>query len=320
MALADIAAELARAVPDVDDDLSLRACLSNLLIGIRRRHIQLDSANRRLAFMMTGFREYGPPDHTGLLTAYLAAMLAFDDADDYQRPGPISQWLDEPAVTIQANEDGLLGRYWLGRRASAEDIVAAFSSGHRSGQVGAPKRPLWFTPYVGEIKSLCITASNPACPDDLRAEIARRLVATLGLAHIHTGDEILALVTHQTIRDLHFNHPGSGKPHAPTGSTALEARGHRRFRPWPAPILPDTYGRTYELDGAIRARHSVRNDHGLPEAVRPALSLADFASCIFVGPLRDARFDDTQLAFLGQIGANISCDALLVHLASETGL
>jgi hypothetical protein len=314
--LEDVAAVIDRLTSiDPDDEARARAWLSNLLIGIERGHIAPERAERRIAKVVQSFFSARPQDHSALLDAQIEAMLLFGEQDHYLRPGPLSAHRDVQALTVQANEDGLLGQPWLGKRTRGAEIATAFADGLCSGQVGAPDRPLWVTPYRGALKALCEEAKRHELLPERRSMLAKTLVSTLGLVHVHPGDEVLAFVSKNTIGELAFSHPDFGGRCEPVGPTAIEARGHRRFRPWPAPLSPETYGRTYALDGAARAGAKPKPAHGVEEAVRPALPIEEFEQCIYIGVLTDAGFDDSDAEFLATIGARQSCPALMRRLA-----
>lgn len=319
MSLQAIATKLATgpAQDEIEDDL--RACFVNLLNGIDRHCISLRAAQRRLSYMIQMFGASATQDRAALRLAHMESLKVFDEADHYERPGPLSDYLNMRAVTIQASEDGLLGEIWMGRRARAPRIVEAFKAGNCDGTVGPPGKPLWITPYTGEIKALCEEARERSCGRARRIEIARRAVGLLGLVHIRAKDEVIAMVTDKTIAQLGFDHPDTGNPTMPVGPTAVEARGHRRFRQWPRRAITDFYGRTYELDGAIRARIDPRDNHGASEAVRPAVPIEQFAECIYLGTLSDPDFDDEQAEYLRSLGAAHSID-LLRELSRVTGL
>lgn len=316
--LDDVATALDRLTSiDEDDEARVRACFSNLLIGIQRQHITVESAERRISEMIDSFAKASRQDYGALLDAQLEALRLFGEEDHYVRPGPLSDHLDRPALTIQINEDGLLGEFWLGRRTRGGEIAAAFLNGQCQGRVGAPGRPLWLTPFRDQVWDICDEAKLPNRPPDRRAILARKLVSLLGLSTAGPGDDVLAFVTKGPIGELGFRHPSLAKDFAPAGSTALEARGHRRFRPWPAPLVAETYGRTYALDKGERAAARPLSPHGALEAVRPSMPMDDFAECVFVGTLNDADFDDPDGEFLEAIGARQTTPEIIRRLAEH---
>ncbi|OYY90244.1 MAG: hypothetical protein B7Y45_08025 [Sphingomonas sp. 28-66-16] len=249
----------------------------------------------------------------------MESLKFFGEEDHYLRTGPLSAFLDSRAVTIQASEDGALGDAWTGKRVRAPRIVDAFADGRCRGTVGLPGKPMWFTPYTGEMRALCEEARERKCARARRVEIARRAVSLLGLVHIHARDEVIAMVTSRTIGELGFEHPKTGDQMGPAGPTAIEARGHRRFRHWPRRSIDDRYGRTYELDGELRSKASPRDTHGAAESVRPVLPIEAFEHCIYLGRLSNPDFDDAEGDYLRTLGAPDSV-SLLRDLAKATGL
>ena len=319
MTLSAIVADLIAAPPDPTSEAQLRGYVWNLLSGLSRHHIEIDAANRRVSRTIHTYNTLGHRTPAALLLAYSRALIAFDETDHYRRPGPLVKDVAKRAVTILINEDGLLGNFWLGRRASAREIADEFSSGNCMGKIGGPGRPIWLTPYTGDIEKECELAIAVDYNYRELSAIARRIVGTLGLCHVHANDELLAFVTHKTIGELSFVRPDDGRTSLPVGSTAIEARGHRRFRPWPHPSVGDPYGRTYELDELVR-QSPQDLDYGAPEAVRPSLEMSDFCECIPVGTVVEMDFEDSDETYLREIGANETLEALLLELAKVTGL
>lgn len=259
-------------------------------------------------------------DYRTLLREHDKAMGLFGSQDHFFRPGPLSAYLDCPAVTIQASEDGLLGRFWLspGVRTGGAALAAAFNDGRCSGFVGADDRAIWLTPLTGEVADLLTDAQDRFCTPSKRGGIVRRLIAYLGLSHIKPTAEILALVTRETLGEILFERPEDRVQSPPLGSTAIEARGHRRFRAWPR-HQPGTYGRTYDTDEEGRTAAGSQ-DYGAVEAVCPRLPVSAFRECIFLGQLTVGTVDDAE-AYLGELGvADKTAPELLLQLADVIGL
>jgi hypothetical protein len=319
MTLGDIANELRDLPRDAPMEEEVRACLANLLIGIEQGHIAVASVQRRVEKWVAGFRRSQVRDFRILLLEHDTAMNFFGVEDHYRRSGPLNNHLSERAVTIQANEDGLLGRFLLAppRRAGGAEIADAFNSGKCTGHVGRADRPVWFTPLVGEVAEIVEEAADPFCTPAKRANCARRVVAVLGLSHIQPTTELLAMVTRATIGDLHYEQPDDPPTHWPAGSTAIEARGHRRFRAWPRRDV-NPFGRTFDIDDAKRAEAG--HLHGVPEVVRPRLEIAAFERCVFLGTF-SARTIDRRGAYLEDLGVHTNtAPDLILKLADLTGL
>ena len=146
-------------------------------------------------------------------------MSAFGLEDHYYRPGPLDSYLDQRAVTIQANEDGLLGLFWLspGVRSGGIEIEAAFNDERCTGFVGRDDRPIWLAPFTGDIALIIDKADDSFCTPTERAGLARRIVALLGLSHFQPTVEILAMVTKATIGELIYSRPGDQAEIGPKG-------------------------------------------------------------------------------------------------------
>ena len=320
MGLREIADEL-RALPKgTPMEEEVRACLANLLIGIQRKHIEVVRARRRLNEMIAAYYLSGVRDYRTLLREHDVAMAAFGLEDHFHRPGPLDDFLDKQAVTIQANEDGMLGHFWLPSRARASgaEIESAFEKGRCVGHVGREGRPIWLTPFSGEVEAIIDKASDSFGTPTERAGLARRIVALLGLAHLQPTVEVLALVTEATIGELLFERPDDLAWLGPAGSTAIEARGHRRFRAWPHGPTPSPFGRTFDTDDAARLLAGVM--HGAPEVVRPRMPISEFRQCVFVGQLT-AKSADRRGAYLEELGIyHKTAPDLLVALSDLTGV
>ncbi len=315
-----IIAEELKLAPSGPGEAELRACFANLVVGIEQQHIDAARAERRLLEMASAFNRSPVRNHRTLLREHDRAMSLFGTQDHYFRPGPLNDYLDRPAVTIQANEDGLLGMFWLspGARASAADIASAFDDGACIGVVGAPDRAIWLTPLTDEVEELLKRAQDSFCTPSERADIGRRMVALLGLAHIKPTAEILAMVTRDSMGDLLFDRPDDRVELGPAGSTAIEARGHRRFRAWPQQE-PGPYGRTYDTDEAARAA-AASAEFGALEAVSCPMPMSAFQKCIVLGSLTAKTLDDSE-AYLEALGVkNRDAADLLLQLSDMIGL
>ncbi|MDF7776295.1 hypothetical protein P1X14_13650 [Sphingomonas sp. AOB5] len=322
MALRDIANAIRKAPAAPRAEAQLRWRFHHLAAGLASGQVSLEAVKLRLKRVIELFDDpmFGAPDCNKLLRAHTQAMNDFKEGQHYQRPEQLVEHLDQRALTIQVNAGGALGAHWgMGRLAKAPDIVTAFLSGKLDGEVGPPDRPLWITPYAGELQLLCIEASSRYVPAARRAEIARAVVDILGLAQVRPRNELIALVSQRTIGELTFVRPDDDARMLPVGPTAIEARGSERFRCWPTPPEIDPYGRTYSLDRASRDR-SFRGKHGVPEAVRPRMSIREFGECVYLGPLDNRTFDDADDAYLKAIGVSEGCAGVLLALAEVTGL
>ena len=320
MILRAIAGELSALPHGSAMEEEVRACLANLLIGIEQRHIEVDRAKRRLNEMAAGYARSGVRNFRTLLREHDAAMSVFGLQDHYHRPGPLNDFLDQTAVTIQANEDGMLGWFWLSpnMRADGTEIVAAFEEGRCVGFVGREDRPIWLAPFSGELATIIEKAGNRFSLPTERAAHARRIVALLGLSHFQPTSEILAMVTTATIGELIYERPDDLASLGPAGSTAIEARGHRRFRPWPRQIGLSPFGRTFDTDDTARLAAGL--SHGVPEIVRPRLAMREFKRCVYLGPLT-ATTRDMKGAYLRELGIHDkTAPGLLIKLAEITGL
>ncbi|MFL4468978.1 hypothetical protein ACERZ8_03500 [Tateyamaria armeniaca] len=317
MKLRVIANELRDVSLDAPMEREVRACFANLLIGLERGHVSVDSVKRRLAEMAENFNRTSFRDFRSLLLELDTAMSVFGLQDHYFRPGPLNEHLDNHAITIQANEDGMLGRFLLSppRRAGSDEIAEAFRQNECVGWVGRADRPLWLTPYFGEVADLIEQAQDTFCSPSQKASIARRVVALLGLSHIQPTTELLAFVTRESVGQLLFDRPDDRNTQMPTGSTAIEARGHRRFRAWPR-NQDNPYGRTFEIDDAARAAAEQRGEYaGALEIVRPNMDVGAFISCTSLGPLT-AKPVDRAGSYLRDLGIeDKSAAELLLKLA-----
>jgi len=296
-----------------------RACLANLVIGIERRHIAVAPVKRRLAEMAAGFQRSRMRDFRDLLREHDAAFSAFGTADHYHRPGPLNSYLDSKAVTFMANEDGALGQFWLRppRRAGAAEIEDAFGKGECVGTVGRTDRPIWLTPLVGEVDDVLQKIESDFSTPAERAGYTRRIVALLGLSHFQPTVEVVAMVTKATIGELLYERPDDHEQREPVGSTAIEARGHRRFRAWPTSSA-SPFGRTFDMDDTARA--TAGTDFGVLEIVRPCLEMAMIERCVFLGSLT-ATTSDRRGDYLKALGVHDkTTPELLLRLADMTGL
>ncbi len=318
-ALADLV-ELSPA--DEDAEAQLKARLTNLLAGLRLNHLTHLAAKRRIeemkSILMPGGGLPASLHRDTVLRAHTMAMNAFAEQDHYCRPERLEEHLGARALTIQVNEGGALGLHWLGRRASGLELELAFRADRLAGHVGAPDRPLWLTPLVDDVLDLYSQADREHLSPAERAVLARAMADVLGLSHVHNGNELLAFVTHAPIGDL-LGDSASAGPVAPVGPTAIEARAHRRFRPWPRRGR-GAYGRTYALDRSTRSRSMRSGWHGCPEAVIPRLEMIHFADCRYLGRLVAVAFEDLDSEYLEEIGATESSAELLRRLADEFGL
>jgi hypothetical protein len=320
MTLHKIATELRALPPGTPMEEEARACLANLLIGIEKKHVRVDPVKRRLQQILTALARSTAWDYRLLLNEHDIAMSIFGMDDHYHRPGPLDNYLDCHGVTVQANEDGALGDFWLSppRRAGGAEIRDAFQDGDCVGYVGRENRPLWLTPLRGEVADLLEKADDSFCTMVDRATYARRIVALLGLSHIEPTAEVLVMVTNETIGNLLYERPDDRAETGPAGSTAIEARGHRRFRPWPRDTDSSPFGRTFDTDD--KARKEAGAAHGAPEIVRPRMAMGEFSRCVYLGPLT-AKVTDLPGAYLEDLGiANDTASDLLVRLAGIVGL
>jgi hypothetical protein len=319
MSLNVIADILDGATIDPRDEAQLKARFRALIAGLELGHISIDAVRIRCVEMAAIFTSGHARDRADLLRAHTEAMNAFAEQHHYFRPGPLTDYLDERAVTIQVNEGGALGLHWLGRRTFAQDIAAAFDSGLCAGFVGREGRPIWLTPCIGPVKHWCDEANSEYVPAWRRAQIARDIVDLLGLAHVRRNNELIAFVTARTIGELLFKRPDDASTVAPVGPTAVEARVHARFRHWPADHRPELYGRTYQLDNSGRTSAAPPGYYGAWEAVRPRLDMTEFGACIYLGTLTDPRFDDLDDVYLHEIGASTTSVEMLRRLHGLLG-
>lgn len=339
MPLDQIARFVSRAVLNEAQADQLRARFHNIIESLALRIVNRSFVRDRLVYLDAHFfRNPQNRDADRVLSALALSLMAtdehFKESDHYLRPEALSQHLERRAVTIQRNQYGRLGKSLLGEKASGAEIEEAFDKRHSSGarqfisSVGAPDRPIWLTPYRGEVEQLCEEAQIETTGPARRAQIVRRIVSRLGLCHLEVGDELIAFVTIQPIAKLEFAHPAPAplapRPglgvYLPVGPTPLEARDHRRYRNWPIPPAQGHgYGRTYALDIQDRAAAPTA-DHGHLEAVRPRMGIDAFADCIFLGSLRERPEDDTDAAYLSEIGATRALADLLQHLHRDFGV
>jgi hypothetical protein len=322
MELKDIAAEISLA--ELDEVLEPRLCgwFNNMLVGLRYGHVELDAAKRRLRELIASYERQAVRNRATLENAFSEAVHGFGELDHYERPQALDKWLDRNAVTIQGDCGRTCGQYWLTSRqpASAKVIARAFSNGGCDGWVGQENKPIWITPYDGEIRSLCEEAGDPDLPGRRRAELTSRIVAMLGI-EFNAGEGLLAFVTKATIDELVFNHPITSVATKPKGPTILEARTHGRFRPWPRDASNDAYGRTYDRDARSRKGTYPTGHHGVAEATRPRLAMSEFSRCIFLGVVGADTYDDKDDDYLEAIGSGgRSVADLLNDLAGVTGL
>lgn len=309
---------ISRSPPDDHNEALLQGVLSNLVTGFNLGHINRATLRSRVDKLVEIFMAESLKDRSRLWAALVAAMDAFREADHYLRGEVLDQYLDFPAVTLQSDAWGAAGGWWLGASATAKTIADKFRSCR--GQVGAPNKAIWLTPYTGEIEDICLSAQSSALTRIERNAIVTRAIAKLGLCNFHSNEGVLALITEATIGELVARGLGGvGMP--PMGSTAIEARCHPRFRPWPRPDptdrdkAPDHYGRTYDLDPDHRVISSPPRHHGAPEAARTAMDISEFAACIYLGEVPATPALGDQGSYVAEIGARGDSVSILKHLA-----
>lgn len=168
-----------------------------------------------------------------------------------------------------------------------------------------PARPLWLTPFHGELASLIDDAATEPSP-----RLANRMCAALGLSHISLGSPVIAVVLDATVTTLSED----GGPRI-AGPTSLEAGGFKHYRHYPNPRAGtvDGFGRTYELNAAERSRADERKPFGAPEAVRPPMVVRDALEFVYIGqtavePNYDRKLD---AGFLSTVGADASLATLM---------
>lgn len=313
-----VADEILRSEPDPLSEIRLQGVLSNLITELELEHISEIALRRRIDCVLNLFAKEQIKDRSRLWASLVAAMDAFGEDDHYRRPEALDQFLDFRAVTLQSDAGGEAGDWWLRRRASAKIIADKFN--RCSGRIGAAKKPIWLTPYTGEIERLCVKAQSLSLTAIERNALVRRCIEKLGLSHLKAGEGILAFVTRATLREL-IATGSTASAHAPVGSTVIEARCHLRFRPWPRPdrsdrsLTVDPYGRTYDLDASCRSSADPPRHHGAPEATRTGMDISEFETCVYLGDVPANPFLGDQGDYVAEIGAKGSSTDLLQHLA-----
>ena len=320
MGLAQIA-DLIEHSADLGYEAEIRAWLNNVIRCLRAKHVGKSGIKRRFNKIINVFDFKTSVPRKELQTAFIIASAELLEMDHYRRPERLEDFLDCKALTLQSDCEGGAGQFWLGHRAFAKVIAERFAAGACKDYVGPPGKPLWLTPYHGELRALCEEASVPDLTIGRRASLAEALVGRLGLCHFNPGEGILAFVTARTIGELAFFHPHDKDRCLPVGSTAIEARAHRRFRPWPAEPGAVAYGRTYDLDASRRGPSgAATSTHGVPEANRPRMEMTEFDTCIYVGVLGATHFNDSDEEYLKEIAARRPSYELLRSLSRSLKL
>lgn len=320
MSLQEVAKAVDVAPVDTVNEVKLRAWLTNLLADLKSNQVKSSVLHARLQKLATHFLSSPEQSLFYLACAYDHAMNPCNADNQFCRPGPLDNFLDYTVVTIVSEpEHAPCSNAWLKRSVSAASLPGYFRRGECIGYVGVDYKPLWITPYCGEIKAMCEKASR-GLSRSARADLVRGVMGKLGLKHLNAGEELLAFVSELTVGELTFFNPSTNELSPPVGSTVIEARLHRQFRHWPRNLDPDAYGRTYELDSFARQYFSNRLDYGLPEATRPRLQIDDFERCIYLGRVPEPDFDDADETYLKEIGADLDCATLLRTIGKELGL
>lgn len=322
MGLREIAGALRTDEEGLELEAQLVAWFSNVLRSLDLQLVQPVAVHRRIVRLISCYEKGPGRGRAGLREAWVDAANYFHEEDHYDRPQTLTEWLDQRAVTIQADNKGKCGLHWLreGRPQPAKVIADRFRAKECAGWIGQENKPIWLTPYVGEVAELCEEARS-SISTRRRAEIVFRVAAKLGL-DVYADEGLLAFVTKETIGELLFDHPRTRTRSLPRGSTIVEARTHRRFRVWPTGTIPDPYGRTYDRDRQARLRASPHGHYGVAEAIRPRLPMNAFADCIYLGQFtNDAIYDDPDTDYLDAVGATGQSAAdVLERLARMTGL
>ncbi|HEX8262465.1 MAG TPA: hypothetical protein VF547_06290 [Allosphingosinicella sp.] len=285
-----------------------------MLTGHRLGHISCKALVRRCERMCELFNAERLQDRSRLQAAFVGALNELWNVDHFERGERLSDFLDRRAVTIQSDGGGEGGTWWRKSRlrAGAKVIASEFARGGCDGWVGVEQKPIWLTPYGGEIERLCAEAKQGGLPQRERNRLAGRIRDKLGLYAIQPREGLLAFITREPLRKLLYAHDGKTDC-LPVGPTAVEARGSLRFRPWPRPRGGDAFGRTYDLDPEQRQLAVPPRCHGAEEAVRPRMRIAEFAECIYIGDITASATDRDEQAFLSEIGAATSDSPTLLR-------
>ena len=302
----------------------LQVMLANIASGLQCDDIHIEKCRARLGRVVATFnaRRYSTPDR--FYDLLLDEMQADSDGW-YARQPNLNAHMDDLLLCV-ADHWGLAA--WMGVPGSGiykdadqaakacetlnDLLVSADHDDPRlSVSIGKPSdgdmpaRPLWLTPFQGELASLIDGAASEPSP-----RFANRMCATLGLSHISLGSPVVAVILDATISTLSVK----SEPRI-AGPTSLEAGGFRHYRHYPNPRSAgvDGFGRTYELSAAERSSADETKPFGAPEAVRPPMLVKNALEFVYMGqtarePVYDRKLD---AGFLSIIGADASLATLM---------